>query len=179
MSNYDSFNSLCWYVLHTHPKQESRVSQNLTTFKVENLSPMIRSDRYDKFIGRTISQIKPLFPSYIFARFRISDTLAKIRYTRGVHSVVSFANGPTPVADELIEEIKLRIGESGLVELDEEFAAGDPIRISGGPLTGLTGVFERQANDGNRVMILLKAISYQPRMLLPREMIERVSSHLR
>lgn len=175
MSNNDNFNALNWYVLHTHRKQETRVAQNLTTWKIENLCPMIRVDRYDQWASRIVSQIKPLFPSYIFARFKICDTLAQIRFTRGVHSVVSFGNGPTPVADELIQVIQSRIGKEGLVELDEKFEAGDQIRISCGPLNGLTGVFERQTNDAGRVMILLQAISYQPRMLIPKQMVEKIS----
>jgi transcriptional antiterminator RfaH len=175
MSNDDLYNSFCWYVLHTHPKQETRVAQNLTTWKVENLNPMIRVERNDKYTSRIISQIKPLFPSYVFARFRISDQLAKIRFTRGVHSVVSFGNGPTPVPDEFIEVIKSRIGKEGLVELNEEFEAGDHIRINGGPLTGLTGVFERHTNDAGRVMILLQAINYQARLLIPKNRVEKIS----
>jgi transcription elongation factor/antiterminator RfaH len=175
MSNNDIFNVSRWYVIHTHPKQETRVAKNLTTWKVENLSPMIRVERYDKYTSRVICQIKPLFPSYIFARFKISDMLAKIRFTRGVHSVVNFGDGPTPVADELIQVIQSRIGKEGFIEFDEEFEAGDHVRISGGPLNGLTGVFERQANDAGRVMILLQTISYQPRTLIPKQMVEKIS----
>jgi transcriptional antiterminator RfaH len=175
MSNDDIYNSLHWYVLHTHPKQETRVAQNLTTWQIENLSPMIRVNRQEKYTGRIVFQIKPLFSSYIFARFRICDTLAQIRFTRGVHSVVNFGNGPTPVADELIQVIKSRIGKEGLVDLDEQFETGNHVRITAGPLAGLTGVFERQTNDAGRVMILLQAISSQARMLVPKEMAEKVS----
>lgn len=174
MLNNDMFNVPCWYVIHTHHKQETRVAKNLTTWRVENLSPMIRVDRYDKYASRVICQVRPLFPSYIFARFKVGDMLAKIRFTRGVRDVVNFGNGPTPVADELIQLIQSRVGKEGLVELNEKFQEGDPVRINGGPLNGLTGVFEREANDAGRVMILLETISYQARTLIPKQMVEKI-----
>jgi len=175
MSNNDTFNSLCWYVLHTHPKQETRVARNLTTWKVENLNPMIRVDRYDNYTRRIVRQIKPLFPSYIFARFKVCDSLAQISFTRGVRSVVSFGNVPTSIADELIHVIKSRIDNEGFVKLDEKFETGDHIRISGGSLTGLTGVFERQTNDAGRLLILLEAINYQPRLLISKDRVQKQS----
>lgn len=59
--------------------------------------------------------------------------------------------------------IKSRVGEDGFVQFDEELKRGDKVVIRDGPLTNLVGVFDRELEDGNRVLMLLTAISYQGR----------------
>ena len=59
-----------------------------------------------------------------------------------MHSVVKFGNGPTSIDDEIIQLIQLRVGEDGLVKLDNDLNEGDPVMIDGGPLQKLVGVFQ-------------------------------------
>ena len=87
-------NSLCWYVVHTHLKQEERTSSNLGTLQLETLAPRLRVKKYNQFTGQLIRIAKPLFPSYIFARFKFNEVYHRIRFTRGVHSLVLFNNTP-------------------------------------------------------------------------------------
>jgi transcription elongation factor/antiterminator RfaH len=164
-----------WYAIHTHPKQETRAAKNLAIGRVEILNPKIRVSRYHNYTFRVSYQIKPLFPSYIFGRFNSKEMLHKIRFTRGVRDVVSFGNCPTPIGDELIQIIQSRIGKDELVQPDEGFQKGDQVRIKGGPFRDLVGVFEWETNDAERVMILLRTISYQARTLVPKPMVEKAA----
>src|ERR1044072_1269488 len=77
--------SLCWYVVHTHPKQEERTSSNLETLPLETLAPKLRVKKYNQFSGQLSRIAKPLFPGYIFARFKFNEVYHRIRFTRGVH----------------------------------------------------------------------------------------------
>jgi transcriptional antiterminator RfaH len=163
-----------WYVLRTNPGQEDRAASNLQAWGVEALNPKIRQGCYDKRNGRVNHVVKCLFSRYIFARFRASSMLHKIRFTRGVQSVVSFGGLPTPVDEDVINIIRHRTGQDGLVRMGDELKLGDTVTIKHGPFRNLIGIFEREVGDPDRVQILLTAISYQARVVIERGLIERV-----
>jgi transcriptional antiterminator RfaH len=126
--------------------------------------------------------VKPLFPNYLFVRFNLSKLYNRIRFTRGVHSIVTFGGTPCPVEDEIINLIRLqvgadglvKIGGDGLVEVDEEFKPGDRVIIKEGPLRRLTGIFDREMTDAERVAVLLDSVSFQVRVMAQRHTLERV-----
>src|SRR5215208_2764465 len=95
MSSLSAEDNYLWYVICTHPRQEDRAESNLIAWSVETFAPQIKKKQYNQFTGVAIQLPKPLFPRYIFARFKLNEMLHKVRYTRGVHSVVGFGAGPT------------------------------------------------------------------------------------
>src|SRR5437868_6529908 len=102
--------SLAWYAIHTHTKQEDRAASNLHAFGIEVFLPKLESHRYNPYSNKPIGLVKPLFPNYIFGRFKANDVLYKARFARGVHSIVSMGNTPSPIADQVIDLIKSRQG---------------------------------------------------------------------
>ena len=52
---------------------------------------------------------------------------------------------------------------------------GEVVRISHGPLAGVEGVFDSCLSGKERVVVLLRALSYQSRVVLERTDIERFS----
>lgn len=168
--------SLCWYVVHTHLKQEERTSGNLRTLQqLETLAPKLRVDRYNQFTGQLGQAVKPLFPGYIFARFIYNKVYHRIRFTRGVHSLVMFNNTPTPVDDEIIELIRSRVGSDGFVKTTEELKPGDAVVIKDGRFKNICGVFERGMPDADRVRILLNTVSFQAHVVVNRALVTKVS----
>ena len=167
---------LLWYVIHTNPRQEDRAYENLAAWRVETFLPKVRECRHNPYTGKTTYIVKPFFPRYIFARFCAGDLFHKIRFTRGIHSIVSFGDSPTPVDDQLLNAIKARVDGEGYVRLGEELQAGDEVTIKSGLLRNFSGVFERYMKEGDRVMILLEAVSYQAHLVIERQMIERLAS---
>lgn len=111
----------------------------------------------------------------MFARFEAGRMLRKVWFTRGVCKVVGFGDGPIPVEDEIIELIKSRVDKDGLVQFNEEFRHGDKVVIRDGPLANLEGIFERDIEDGDRVQMLLTAISYQGHVTIERERLKKIS----
>jgi transcriptional antiterminator RfaH len=164
-----------WYVVHTNPKQEDRADSNLRVWGVETLHPKFKTRRVNEFTGVPSYITKPLFPRYIFARFDARKQFAKISFTRGVHHVVSFGGQPTPVEEEIIQIISARIDPNGFVEVGDKLKQGDKVVIKGGPLRDFEGVFERELNDNERISVLLTTISYQGRVVVKRELLERAS----
>ena len=161
-----------WYAIHTKLQQEERVACNLAALRVETFAPKIKENRYNQFSARCTRWIKPLFPGYIFAWFDVNSSLHRVRLTRGVHSVVNFGGQPYPVNNQVIEIIKSGVGDDGLFDVNEKFAAGDKVRIKEGPLREMVGIFEREVKAKERVMILLTTIKYQGRLEIGRGLIE-------
>jgi transcriptional antiterminator RfaH len=127
------------------------------------------------FTGELVDMVKPLFPRYIFAKFEANQMLHKINYTRGVHSVVGFGNGPVAVDENVIEMINSRIGEDGLVRIGDDINVGDRVLITNGPFKSLIGLFEHHTPASDRVMILLSAVSYQGHVSIEKDLIRKVS----
>ena len=164
-----------WYAIHTHLNQENRTEANLKAWNVETFFPKIKEQRCNQFSGALTSLTKPFFPRYLFARFDLKKLLHKVWFTRGVESVVSFGGSPSPVDDQIIEFFKMRTDKDGFVRLEEDFKPGDRVLIKGGLLNNLVGVFEREMNGSERVMILLQTINYQGHIIVKRNSIRRVA----
>ena len=108
----------------------------------------------------------PLFPRYLFAKFNVSSQLRAVTYARGVKSIVTFGSGPSMVDESIIHAIRSQ-ATNGVIELSEDrFSPGQIVRIQDGPLCGLEAVFERKLDGTSRVVLLLKAISFQSRVIL-------------
>jgi transcriptional antiterminator RfaH len=164
----------CWYAIHTNPRQETRAAENLRSWGVLTFSPKLKVRRTNPYSG-TITYIpNHLYPGYIFAHFNAESLLYKIHFTRGVHSVVSLGGVPIPVEDEIIAIIKARIGEDGFVQIGERLAHGDQVIVQDGPFKDLTGMFEKELEESNRVRILLTAISFQAHVQLDKDLVKRV-----
>jgi transcriptional antiterminator RfaH len=163
-----------WYVVHTHPKQEDRTSSNLNSLGIDTLSPRLRTSKRNEYTGKLTPVVKPLFPGYIFARFELDELYHKVRFTRGVHSLVCFGNRPTPVDEEAIHLVSSRMGAGGFVTAIEELKVGDEIVINDGRFQDLRGVFERELEDSERVRILLHEVSFQAHVVVDRASINKV-----
>lgn len=175
MRSGEHFEEFHWYVIYTKPKQEERADNNLRAWNVEAFTPKIRERSINPFTGKPNFITKPLFSRYIFARFRASELLHKITFTRGVQSVVSFGGCPMPVPDELIAHIKSRRDEDGFIRMGEELQLGDKVVINGGCFKGFAGIFEEGGNDQDRIAILLTTIDYQMRVLIDKGWLKKVS----
>src|SRR5436853_3910766 len=165
-----------WYVIHTHSKQEVRAECNLRGLNIETFAPQLKVRRQNSFTGEFQLVVKPLFTGYIFARFDLDSLLHKVRFTRGVHSLVSVSDGPVPLSEEMVDCMRGRVASDGFVHIGSSFNRGDRVVIKEGPLKNLTGIFEKEMKDSERVMILLDAVEYQARVLVDRNFLTKAIS---
>jgi len=164
-----------WYVIHTHPRQEARVENNLRNAGIETLFPRIKKYRYNGYVCEATHKIKPFFPNYIFARFEAMKSLHNIRLTRGVHSVVCYGATPAIIDNWIIVAIQSRMEEDGCIEIKEALKPGDEVIVEDGPLKDFRGIFEREASDIDRVVVLLRTVSYQAHLVIGKELLVKVS----
>jgi len=167
-----------WYVIRTGARQEERAISNLNAWRVETFLPRLKVRRLNPFTGAITHAPSPMFRQYAFARFDASRLLHQVCYTRGVHSVVRFGGVPARVDDSIIELIQSRIDGDGFVQMRDELKIGDRVKIKDGALTNLTGIFDYRIDNTDRVAILLTAVSYQPRIVIEREFIEKINSNI-
>ena len=177
--SYPMEDRLSWYVVHTHRKQEDRTNNNLQGLGVETLAPKLRANKYNEFTGQPSHVVKSLFPNYIFARFRFNDLYYRIRYARGVQSLICFNNRPTPVDDEIIALVRSRIGSDGFVKMNDDLNVGDEVVITDGRFQSLCGIFERELSDTDRVSILLNTVGFQGHVVVDRNLVSRVALEAR
>ena len=140
-----------WYALYTKPRKEHQVDALLQGRGIETYLPTVerkvrRRDRPDRIV---------YFPHYLFARIDFEVTpRSSIDWMPGMRGIVRSGDQPTVVADEIIELIRLHLGDvedEGYFELKQ----GDPVRVTSGPLRDLEAVFYEPLSPGDRVRILL------------------------
>lgn len=164
-----------WYCIYTKPKQEELVCSLLSELPhLEVFFPKMKTDSVIK--GNIIQRVGPLFPSYIFANFGRKEYFNMISYTWGVIRFVGNGSGiPYRVDDSIVDSIKSNMKE-GLVQIENTFKRGDPVRIARGALAGLDGIFLEELKPRERVIILLDTIRSMIKFQVPLSCLERSHS---
>lgn len=156
-----------WFIISTKPKQEFIAEKTLRSLGAITYLPL-----YFKKIKKNKEKqgvVSPLFTGYLFARFSVRELYHKIRYTRGVKSVLGNNEGLWTIDDERIQDIKQREDEQGLVTLTSRvstFKSGDRITIDEGDFDGWEGIFYEELPDNERAIIMLTNVSYSSRLVV-------------
>ncbi len=159
----------CWWAVQTHARAEDKAAFHLARQGYKVFLPKHLKRRRH---ARRVEWVPaPLFPRYLFVAFDSAATRWwSIHSTVGVSTLVCFGRVPAAVPERIIEEIKARRDENGLVKLrpGSGFNRGDRVRIIDGPLSDLEGLFDC-ASDDERVTILLDLMGRQVRVRVPVE----------
>ncbi len=161
-----------WYAIHTKPRQEDFAEANLRNLGLPTFNPKLKEKKLIRGVRQDV--IKPLFPSYIFCKFRCRDFLRAVKYARGVRDIVRAGDIPIPVGEEIIAVIRQRMKGGYVVIEPPKFNPGDKVVVEDGPLRGFVGIFERETKDSERVVILLNTIKYQARVVMEREHLKKI-----
>ncbi len=148
-----------WFLLRTKPKQERAVIETLTARSIEVYCPRVLEPRWHR---RAPRGPVPLFPSYVFARFVLTESFGAVNYCPGAAGVVRFGSELAAVDGDVIAALRDREGERGWVEVKavrERPLEGSRVRVERGPLAGLEGVVTRYLPARDRVRLLLAVIS--------------------
>ncbi len=162
-----------WYVIQTKPKKEEEATSYLSTKGVNIFSPLLET--FTTKNARATKGMKPLFPGYIFGKFDLEQNYPLVRWGKGVKCVLGLGGYPTPISEEVVEIIRERADDRGVVRMKQNFRPNEVVRIKTGPLKDLLGIFERWVSDGDRVRILLNLIGFQPAVEIHYSMVEKVA----
>jgi transcriptional antiterminator RfaH len=152
-----------WYVIRTKPRHESTCLDELARAGFEALCPMGMDYRW----RRRRQEAVPLFPGYVFGRFRYPDDYHKVRWLRGVLHLVQFGEAsPPPVDDSVMRFFQEHMNESGVIETDPEFVEGDKVEFLTESMRGLVGTVLRIDSAEKRVHVLMDLL-YQATVKVP------------
>ncbi len=157
-----------WYIVCSKSKKDFEAEKNLSRLGIEVYLPLYKKKK--KKGKNKIEVISPLFPGYLFARFKFEHFFQKARYSRGVKRILGNGNNLWLIEDEKINDIKAR-EENGLVRLRpkiEVFSPGDPVIIDEGDFDGWEGIFFEDFPDEKRAMIMLTNVSYTNKLIVPK-----------
>lgn len=153
---------MTWYALQHKPAQGDRAVQHLQNQDIACFYPKIEVEKIKA--GKRTKKLEPLFPGYVFVNLEQTDPMwAKLRSTRGVLRIVSFANRPAPIDDEVITHIKNsmdKVAEQGGIK------PGQTIELDDGPFKGINAIF--QSYDGEeRAIVLVTFMQKQQQVRVP------------
>ncbi len=161
-----------WYVVMAKPRQEQTSTFLLEQAGIETYYPEVNECVSVK--GRRCVRRAGLFPGYFFARFDHDKQYRTVSYCRGVRKIVAFGQAPAEVESGLLDDIRSRLSRQDTILLPR-LTHGEVVRIRHGPLAGVEGVFDSCLSGKERVVVLLRTLSYQSRAVLKLSDIERFS----
>ncbi|MHA7924099.1 MAG: transcription/translation regulatory transformer protein RfaH [Marinobacter sp.] len=159
---------MTWYALQHKPAQGDRALNHLQNQDIACFYPKITVEKIKA--GKRTKKLEPLFPGYLFVNLEQTDPQwAKLRSTRGVLRIVSFANTPAAISDEVIQHVKASldsVAEQGGIK------PGQAVQLNEGPFEGINAIF--QAYDGEaRAIVLINFMQKQQRVKVPVSAIKR------
>ncbi len=155
-----------WYVVQTRPRGEGKAVIHLARQGFETYLPRYLKGR--RHARRVDTVLAPLFPRYLFVAVDMAtQRWRSISSTFGVTQLVCAGDDPAPIADDIINELRRREDEHGMVRLPARprFATGDRVRLLDGAFADCIGLFEGM-NDTERVSVLLDLLGRKVRVLL-------------
>ena len=164
-----------WYVAWCKPRQEPVAEENLLRQGFRVYLPRIRARVRRR--GQWLDSIEMLFPRYVFLRVDPERrSTATVRSTRGVVGLVRFGGEPAVVPDKVMEALFRHEDSVSRLHMDDRplFTPGESVRLVGGPLAGVEGVFDEQDGD-QRVFVLLDLLGKANRIRVSRDWVARAA----
>ena len=144
-----------WYVIHTYSGYEKKVETNIAKL-IENrgLQEQIVDIRVPEETvvdpeSKKESKRK-LFPGYVFIKMIMSDDAwHDIKNIRGVTGFVGPESKPVALTEEELESMRLETKQPANID----FAEGDTVKITDGPLSGYMGKVIELRADKTKVKV--------------------------
>lgn len=144
---------MSWFALYTRPKNEKKVTEQLTKLGIEVYCPLVTQVK--QWSDRKKKVQTPLISSYVFVNVEESER-NKVFEAHGVVRYLFWLGKPAAIRDEEIEALKNSLkGVMSSVEV-AAIKPGDTINISTGPFQGKEGVVSQVGK--NQIRLVLKEL---------------------
>ena len=160
-ATFDASAAFPWLVVRAKRHRERLLHAALTHAEVTSYLPLMRHWPRPA-VG---SDVGPLFPGYVFCRPDYGR-YHLVERCRGARGIVSFGNGPATVGQDVIDFLRERAGEDGIITVDGP-PTGREVTITAGPLRGLEAVVACRLPARDRVVVLLDLMQRELRVELP------------
>lgn len=152
-----------WCLAQLKPNGLNLALRNLARQGFETFAPRLTITRRH---GKRFRGAKTLlFPGYVFVETGSSPGRWRaINSTLGIARLVRFGDSaPARISPELIESLRLRCDEAGLLQPIAELEAGDQVRLLRGPFADFVATVEKVEPD-RRVWLLIDMLGRQTRL---------------
>jgi transcription antitermination factor NusG len=140
-----------WYAVQLRCRFEKIVAAQLQHKDIETFVPFVRE--VHRWTDRRQVVERPLFPGYGFVRVPgRPDIHLRVLQTAGVIGFVASNGKPVPVPEHQIESVRLLLSECTSCAVCPFVKAGQRVRIEGGCLDGVEGIFVRSNGDTSLVI---------------------------
>ncbi len=130
-----------WWVAHTKSRNEKALANDLVRKQVSYFLPM--SWKIRRVRGRTIRSLLPLFGGYLFFCGQEKDRLDVLKTNRVANLI------EVTVQEQLVDEllqIEQALATGANLAPHKYIREGQRCRVTGGALTGLTGIVIKSRN---------------------------------
>jgi transcriptional antiterminator RfaH len=163
--------SLQWIVIRSKPRSEKIVSSELERKGIEVFLPLIK--KRQQWSDRKKWVDFPLFPSYLFARIELKNSIF-ILSTRGVNTIVKFGDRAIIVDNKVVNSLRLALEGGYDLHQIKYFTIGDQVKVIDGPMKGVLGIVKTKNNDDNRLVIKIDALQQAVAMHINSEYLEYI-----
>lgn len=146
-----------WYVLHSKPRKEEFLLDQLRLNGYPAYCPMLRVTP----VNPRARKIRPYFPGYVFVQADLKrEQASKLQWMPGATGFVSFGGEPARAPDGLIPALRQKVDAINVSggETLHEIQPGDTVRLVGGPFAGYEAIFDERLPGTERVRVLLKLL---------------------
>jgi len=143
--------SVAWYAVQTYPHHERAVAERIRQLQLATFVPTITethrwSDR------RKVVEV-PLFTCYVFVQLvPTNETRLRVLRTDGVIGFVGSKRAGTPIPEEQIEAVRKLLDQKVACKSHPFLKVGQRVRVRGGALDGVEGLFVTQNGDKSIVI---------------------------
>jgi transcriptional antiterminator NusG len=140
-----------WYAVHTFPRHEKAVADRMQRQGVRVFLPTV--NEVHRWSDRRKNVQLPLFNCYVFVQItpRNEERIRVLR-TDGVISFVGTRGQGTPIPEEQIEAVRAVVAHGLSCGSHPFLKTGQRVRIRGGALDGVEGIFLSQNGDRSLVV---------------------------
>ncbi len=142
---------LRWYALHTRARHERVAEHRLREHGMETYLPLVQEVHH--WSDRKKRVEVPLFGCYVFVHCALSPKDRTLVHR--IDSVLGFvgAHGVgLPIPDDQIESVRTVLGQAGIWRTHPFLKAGQRVRVRGGALDGVEGVFLSENGDHSLII---------------------------
>ncbi|MFQ5839835.1 MAG: UpxY family transcription antiterminator [Candidatus Methylomirabilales bacterium] len=138
-----------WYALYTRPRHEKVVAGQLEGRRIEVFLPL--REVLSRWKDRRKLVELPLFPGYLFLHTELSRK-RDIVSAKGAVRLVGFDGTPAPIPEEQVEAVRQVCLTKLLCDPYPYLNTGRPVRVTHGPLAGLTGILVKKKSKHRLIL---------------------------
>lgn len=153
-------NTRNWYVIHTKPRNEQKVTDFVKKKNIEVYLPLVQTIR--QWSDRKKKLMIPLFPNYVFINATETERKIAIQDNNGALKYIFYQKRPAVISPKEIDNIKISLKAPERVKIEDykkfQYEKGDYVKVTDGMFCGLTG-YVTQIRGNFKIIIDIVEIS--------------------